>query len=105
MTVAQCRVSDASGVEVVSMKPLYPVKRWSRYRINQDYFLDLKYDGLDSEIGVKMVEVPHYPWTVSERTLRHSTLKMVGESPKLGVLSLETVRPGARLTCREIKES
>src|SRR5208282_3459369 len=63
ITLAQCRVVDDRGVELLALKTIYQAKRWSRYRINQDLFVDLRYDAFTSSVGVRTVDVPHYPWT------------------------------------------
>jgi hypothetical protein len=101
MSVAQCQVVDARGMRLLSLKPLYPVKRWSRYRINQDRFIDLRYDYFTSSVAVRTTDVPHYPWTFSESTIDRGTLKMSGEPTPTGVLAIDRAKSGAQVMCRE----
>jgi hypothetical protein len=101
MSVAQCQVVDAQGVRLLSLKPLYPVKRWSRYRINQDRFIDLRYAYFTSSVAVRTTDVPHYPWTFSESMIDRGTLKMSGEPTPTGALAIDRAMSGAQVMCRE----
>lgn len=103
ISVAQCHVVDAQGVELLSLKPLYPVKRWSRYRINQDLFVDLRYNFFTSSVAVRTMDIPHYPWTVSETVIDRGNLKMSGEPSPAGVLLIDRAKSGAQIMCREGK--
>ena len=101
VTVAQCHVVDAQGVALLSLKPLYRAKRWSRYRIEQDRFIDLRYNFFTSSVAVRITEVPHYPWTISESVIDHGTLTMSGEPTPTGALAIERAKSGAQVICRE----
>jgi hypothetical protein len=100
MSVARCQVLDAQGMSLLSIKPLYPVKRRSGYRINQDRFIDLRYDYVASSVAVRTTDVPHYPWTFSESMTDRGILKMSGEPTPTGALAIDRARSGARLMCR-----
>lgn len=101
MSVAQCPVVDAQGAELLSLKPLYPVKRWSRYRINQNLFIDLRYDLFSSSVAVRTTDAPHYPWTFSESVIDSGTLKKSGQPSPTGALAIDRAKLGAQVICRE----
>jgi len=105
ITVAQCRVVDEQGVDLLVLKPIYPAKRWNRYRINQDLFIDLRYDIFTSSVGVRIVNVPHYPWTFSEIVIDRANLKMNGAPSPTGVLVIDHAKPGAQIMCQESKST
>jgi hypothetical protein len=92
--------AHAQGMRLLSLKPL-PVKRWSRYRINQDRFIDLRYDYFTSSVAVTTTDVPHYPWTFSESMIDRGVLKMSGEPSLTGALAIDRAKSGAQLICRE----
>ena len=50
--LARCRVVDRHGVGLLAFRPHYPVRHWSRYRINQNLLVDLRYDNFTSSVGV-----------------------------------------------------
>lgn len=100
MTAAQCWVADAQGAQVISTKPLQPGKRWSHYRIDHDLFLEFKYDSLTSAVAVMTVQSPHYPWTISERTL-DSTVVRMGGAPSKGESTIRT--PTLTIRCEELQ--
>ena len=103
MSVARCHVVDGQGAELLALKPLYPVRHWSRYRINQDRFVDLRYDYFTSSVLVRTTSVPHYPWTFSETTLDEDTLRMSGGTAPSGMLAIDHTQWGAQVSCQEGK--
>jgi hypothetical protein len=101
MSIAQCQVDDAQGVKLLSLQPLYPVKRRSHYRINQDRFIDLRYDFFTSSVAVRTTDVPRFPWTFSETVIERAGLKMSGEPTLTGSLAIDRAKSGAQVMCRE----
>ncbi|HZV08055.1 MAG TPA: hypothetical protein VE999_23435 [Gemmataceae bacterium] len=104
MPIAQCHVVDARGTDVVSLKPLYPVKHTSLYRIDQDRFIDLRYNAFRSSVAITMIEMPYAPWTFAEKVLGRDSLQMTGQTSKTGAISIDPVKAGAQLVCREQAE-
>jgi len=100
MTAAQCRVADAQGMELISTKPLGPGKRWSHYRIAPELFLEFRYDALSSTVAVMTVQSPHYPWTISEKTVDHTVVRMDGV-PAKGESTTRT--PTLTIMCQELQ--
>lgn len=101
MPAAQCQVADAQRVQVISTKPLHSGKRSSHYRIGDDLFLKFKYDALTSTVAVMTVQSPHYPWTISERTLDSTVVRMSG-APSKGESTIRT--PTLTIRCEELQE-
>jgi len=99
---AQCHVVDDGGGMLLSLKPLYPVKKSTLYRINEDQYIEVKFDALTSSVTVTMLRVPHYPWTLSEKVIGEAILLMRHDASKQGVVSIGAVKPGAELICREV---
>ncbi len=81
--------------------PLHPSKGWTHYRIAHDQFLEFRYDQLTSAVAVKAVQSPHYPWTISERTLDNAVVRMSGASSKSGESTIGT--PTLTILCQELK--
>src|SRR5262249_20787121 len=89
MPAAQCSVADAQGMQVIATQPLRPSKRWTHYRIAEDLFLEFRYDDVNSTVAVMTVRSPHYPWTISERTLERTVVRM-GGVPSKGESTIRT---------------
>lgn len=100
MPAAQCQVVDAQRVQVISTKPLHSGKHSSHYGIGNDLFLKFKYDSFDSAVAVMAVQSPHYPWTISERTLDSTIVRMGGASSK-GESTIRT--PTLTIRCEELQ--
>jgi hypothetical protein len=99
-TAARCWVADVNGVQIISTKSLHPSKRWSHYRISHDLFIEFRYDSLASAVAVMTVQSPHYPWTLSERTLDSTVVRMSGATSKRGGSSIGT--PTLTIQCQEL---
>jgi len=100
MTAAQCWVADEQGMQVISTKPLHPGKRWSHYRIADDLFLEFRYDDLTSTVAVMTVQSPHNPWTISEKTLDSTLVRMAG-APLKGESTIRT--PTLTIKCQKLQ--
>jgi hypothetical protein len=100
MTAAQCWVTDAQGMQVISTKPLHPGKHSSHYRIAPDLFLKFRYDAFTSAVAVMSVESPHYPWGISEKTLDSTVVRMSG-APLKGESTIRT--PALTIMCQELQ--
>ena len=100
LTVALCQIMTPQGTEALSVKPDPSVKRWSRYRVQGDVFVDLRYEYVDSAVAVRTVYVPHYPWTIGERVLDRRVLHLPDNPSLAGVLALEKVSTGDEMECK-----
>jgi hypothetical protein len=88
-------------MQVISTKPLEPSKRWSRYQIADDLILEFRYDALTSAVAVMAVQSPHYPWTISEKTLDRTVVRMAG-APVKGESTIRS--PTLTITCQELQQ-
>jgi len=97
---AQCWVADVQGAQVISTKPLHASKRWSHYRIASDLLLQFQYDSFTSAVAVRTVRSPHYPWTISQRILDSTVVRMTG-APSKGESSIGN--PKFTITCQNLE--
>jgi hypothetical protein len=104
ISYAKCHVVDDKGTDLMSLEPLYPVRKSTLYRINEDMYIDLKYDAFQSSVTVTILRMPHYPWTFSEKVIGEDTLHLAHDASKEGVVYIGAVKPGAQLSCREVTD-
>jgi hypothetical protein len=92
------------AAEEIALRPIYPARKSSLFHIQKDLFIDLTYHVLASSVEVSMVMMPLAPWTFGEREIARHTLQMTGHtSGKEGRLSIDELKSGWELVCREAR--
>jgi len=69
-------------------------------RLADDLFLEFRYDDLTSTVAVMTVQSPHNPWTISEKTLDSTLVRMAG-APLKGESTIRT--PTLTIKCQKLQ--